>query len=1347
MSKNNNENEERDEKSLLLRFKNFVKRNSIRIKAGAAATIVAGSIGFAAINLGKDDTSELSEPTSSQEQIDPTYNPEDDDSQNTIIPGPGPSETETPSEDDEHNHEQETNNQTQPGNDTEKPVQGTDEVTETPIHNHTFSEWEALNDTDEVRTCSCGEKEIRHHSLTTPTTTYEIGLDDTHTVTTTERCMTCDYEKTTSAVENCEYIITNYDETYEYKTCKDCGKEVKHHHTLDEGILNEDGTTTFNCINEGCNYVKIKEKDITPPISEEHIHNYTDPVITYTSVNENGHVKVYTKTCTEEGCPNPYIVEQDPQIIAHVYGQGVNGIDPETGKRTVTYTCKDCGYKKIQEKHIGTDPVVEHTHNYNGEATISYEQTDNGHVKVYTYTCIDPNCPNVNEKGIIKSDEIQHNYDREHGVISEDGKSITYSCECGKTITENLVHTHTYGEPETTYENITNTNHTKVLTKTCTECQEQEISKTKTGHNFIKVKDTTQNGVEGTLYACECGKEKFVEKTITPPIVEKHQHTFSEEAFARYENLTDTHHTKVYVKTCTDSNCTTPGGEKEEREVTSTHNFIKTDNTQYQNNITYEIWECECGKTKLVEKSQTETHTHTYGEPYAVYENNDGTHTKIMVKKCTDSNCANPIFEISRESGLTHTYTKTDETREIDGVLYNVEKCECGKEHLVEKTQTETHTHNYDGTPVISYEKTDTGHIKVYTYTCTDPNCTNISQTKVEKDNEVQHSYDRTNGNISEDGTTITYSCECGKTITENYSQPPVTEHKYIETGEERTIYDENGHQKVKVLKCSIENCPDHQEKTEPIEEKEEHTYTTVSETDPETGITTITSTCSCGHTKTETKNPEVKDPEKIDIASLITIDKTTFTYNGTDQHPNISGLPEGVTANYTSTPGVNAGEYTWHITFTTPEGYTADPIDINYTIEPANVTLNYEYKDGKVEATYSNILPEDILNTSYKINGEDVGTGATLDKAGLQTVESTIEIDPEKLGNYNLSDTLNQSATYNVKNQNNWFELDTDYNVNEDGTITVNISLSTDKIPYYEENGITAALSFNLYFDTEKLEYNDEFINGDEWTGGANPDNFNNPVIDGEKYGVSTVGWFETRDDVQGVNVCSLTFTPKNQDDKDIIIKIDDIFYGNYTGIKDEWGDDILPFAFTNGPSYCIINPTNPIETITINNNNNLLDDVIYSYEDNYDEEDKAKSLEILKECMENGYQIPEKYIQNEDEFEDEEEYTEEDLDEETEEDIEEETLEEDNLESATTDEEETTTETTKDEDTDTETDQQTDQTDDGETDTEENTEDTGAQEIEEGQSYEFEIEAIEESEDNQTNEDDSPKTYQKTL
>ena len=1261
MNENNNENEERKDESLLLRFKKFVKRNSIRLKAGAAATIVAGSIGFAALNLNKDDDVEIPEPTNSLEQVDPTYNPEEDDNQNIIIPGPSPSETITPNDGEEENNQQEENTTCETEDENTIPSQSPTGGEETPTHVHKFTEWTPYSDLTETRECECGVTQLRTHKFDI-TKAYEAGEDDTHTVIKTEECTSCGFEQTIRTQENCNYTINNFDDEFEYKTCKDCGKEVKHEHKLDEGTLNEDGTMTYTCLNKGCEYVKVKEKEITPPITEEHVHNYSNPVISYLDLNEKEHVKVSTSTCTEEGCTNPVLeIKSDP--TSHIYKTGVNGIDKETGKPITTYTCKDCGHEKVVERtHQGTTDPIEHTHNFNGEAEISYEQTENGHVKVYTYTCIDPNCPKVNEKKIVKSDEIKHEFDKTSGVISEDGKSITYSCECGETITEEytkppIEHTHTYGNAETSYENITDAKHTKVLTKTCTECGEKEISKTTTNHNFVKVEDTIQNGVEGTLYSCECGKEKFVEKTINPP-EPVHSHTFGEEVFAGFENITDTHHTKVYVKTCTDSNCTTQGGAKEESKVTSTHSFSKTDRTETQDGTTYEVWACECGKEKLVEKSQIVTP---------------------------------PVVE--------HKYVETGEERYV-----------------------------YD----------ENGHQKVKVLKCSVEGCTD-HQEKTEPIGEKEtHNFDKTNGTISDDKTTITYKCSCGATLEETYT-PPTVEHKYVETGEERTIYDENGHQKVKVLKCSVEGCTEHQEKTEPIGEKEEHSYTTTEVTDPETGITTITSTCSCGHTKTETKNPEVKDPEKIDIASLISIDKTTFTYNGTDQHPTISGLPEGVTANYESTPGVNAGEYTWHITFTTPEGFTADPIDINYTIEPANVTLNYEYKDGKVEATYSNILPEDILNTNYKINGEDVGTGATLDKAGLQTIESTIEIDPEKLGNYNLSETLNQSATYNVKNQNNWFELNTDYNVNEDGTITVNISLSTDKIPYYEEYGITSALSFNIYFDTEKLEYNDEFINGDEWMGEANPDNFNNPVIDGENYGVSTVAWYETRDEVQGVNVCSLTFTPKNQDDKDIIIKIDDIFYGNYTGIEDEWGDDILPFAFTNGPSYCIINPTNPIEKITIDNN--LLDDIIYSYEDNYDDEDKAKSLEILKDCMENGYKIPEKYIPNEDEYEDEEDYTEEDVEDETgDEDLEEETLEEDNLESAETGEEETTTEETKDEDTDAET----DQTDAGETDTEEDTE---TQEIEEDQSYEFEIEAIEESEDNQTNEDDSPKTYQKTL
>ncbi len=192
----------------------------------------------------------------------------------------------------------------------------TTETVETPsTHTHEFSDWQALNELKEFRSCSCEEMEIRGHSYEEasfekiPNYTF-----NTYEEIMTESCRTCGYiheEKETKNmtftpwyydatrgqdVRDClEFNYTetkdhihdfktlkNTDDNYEYWTCE-CGNTHKIKHNFDKGTDNKDGTITYNCTNDLCDYSKTKSKPSPSHSSssstskpETHTHEYTE---------------------------------------------------------------------------------------------------------------------------------------------------------------------------------------------------------------------------------------------------------------------------------------------------------------------------------------------------------------------------------------------------------------------------------------------------------------------------------------------------------------------------------------------------------------------------------------------------------------------------------------------------------------------------------------------------------------------------------------------------------------------------------------------------------------------------------------------------------------------------------------------------------------------------------------------------------------------------------------------------------------------------------------------------------------------------------------------------------------
>lgn len=601
----------------------FIKKNKVRLSAAALALVLGcGAAVGIHIHNQKDNADG---PDSSMETLDPDHTP--DSSHNIVIGGdvigtvdpenpivkPGEPE---PSGDIEFevpgSHENEGNT---PKPETELPSSrpeikdpntGNGNIDPDPVESHlfhTFTEW--TNDVEanaETRTCTvCGIKETREHSLNPMKTNYYTATlhndneNGTHYKVQTQTCSTCDYVWTNTVKEDCTYGKVTYDDTYHYQSCTECGQSFKLKHTLDHGKLNKDGSTTYSCTYEGCNYTKTIEHTNRPvePSTPTHRHSYEKtsvledlqngqhrisvydvcscgarkfvssntyncsygtPQTTYTNLGESGHSYTTTNTCTVCGHKD---IHQGNEVHHTTTTTNSNG--------DTVITCDECTYKKVIEKE--KPPVPGHVHDYEektetvyagndqhtttiynvckdpnctgddkkvqisqvsanctyGAATTTYEVSESGHIVVTTRVC-----SGCGHKDIQKSASVAHSHTIDTGRVDANGDKI-FACVCGheKSISQSC--THTWGTPQTTYEQIDGSSHKVIITHTCTECgTAEQVSETTAPCSH----DITEVGLTKTDACGTCG---YVHSTHTH--VKDVHTTAGDDTYCHYEEV------------------------------------------------------------------------------------------------------------------------------------------------------------------------------------------------------------------------------------------------------------------------------------------------------------------------------------------------------------------------------------------------------------------------------------------------------------------------------------------------------------------------------------------------------------------------------------------------------------------------------------------------------------------------------------------------------------------------------------------------------------------------------------------------------------------------------------------
>ena len=636
--------------------------------------------------------------------------------------------------------------------------------------NHTFGEWEKVDDTNHSRECACGETETAAHTwddgeITTPATHTTTGVK-------TFTCGDCGATKTETIEKTPTHShgawVKDNDNTHS-KTCA-CGDVITEDHNWNDGEVTTPAThtatgiKTFTC--SECNGTKT---EIIPADSDNHTFGEWE------KVDDTNHSR-------ECACG-------ETETATHTWDDGeITTPATHTTTGVKTYTCEDCGVTKTEtidktpthshgswvkdndtthSKSCECGDVITENHNWNdGEVTTLATHTTMG---IKTYTCGD--C------GATKTETIDKTPTHSHGVwVKDDNDTHSKTCECGDVITE----AHNWDDGEVT----TPATHTATGVKTYT-CPDCSATKTETipadadNHSFgawAKVDDNNHKR------ECACGEietksHNWGEGTITKPA------THTEYGVRTYTcpdcnatkteqvNKTPGHSHGAWVKDDNDTHSKTCAcGDV----VTEAHNWddgeVTTPATHTTTGVkTFTCGDCGATKTETIEKTPTHSHgawvkdndnTHSKtcacGDVITEDHNwNDGevttpaTHTATGIKTFTCSECNGTKTEIIPADSDNHTF---GEWEKVDDTNHSRE-CACGE------TETAAHTWN-DGEVTTAATHTTTG---VKTFTCGD-----CGATKTETiDKAPTHSHGAW---TRVDDNTHSKSCACGDEITENHN-------------------------------------------------------------------------------------------------------------------------------------------------------------------------------------------------------------------------------------------------------------------------------------------------------------------------------------------------------------------------------------------------------------------------------------------------------------------------------------------------------------------------------------------------------------------------------------------------
>ena len=339
---------------------------------------------------------------------------------------------------------------------------------------HTWGEWEKVDETNHKHTCSvCGKEETAAHTWDEG----EVTTDPTHTEfgVRSYTCTACGATKTEQVDKLPDHTYgawEKYDETQHKRTCA-CGDVQYADHTWDDGEITTEptckdtGIRTYTCT--ACGETKTE----TVPVTDEH---------TWDSWEKDDATN-HKHTCSVCG---------REETAAHTWDEGEVTTEPtckDTGVKT--YTCTVCGETKTESVPV-TD---EHTWG-------SWEKVDETNHKHICSVCgkEEPAAHAWQEGEVTKEPTC-----KDTGIRVD-------TCVCGATkeVTLSVTDDHTWGS----WEKDDETNHKH----TCSVCGREETK----AHTWDEGEVTTEPTCKDTgikTYTCTaCGETK----TETVPVTDEH---------------------------------------------------------------------------------------------------------------------------------------------------------------------------------------------------------------------------------------------------------------------------------------------------------------------------------------------------------------------------------------------------------------------------------------------------------------------------------------------------------------------------------------------------------------------------------------------------------------------------------------------------------------------------------------------------------------------------------------------------------------------------------------------------------------------------------------------------------
>ena len=285
--------------------------------------------------------------------------------------------------------------------DTICDVCGYERTVTPPVHEHTYSDWNADGETGHYRVCTDEYCTSADKGRVAEAHLYD---DDADMI-----CNACGYDRTvTPPSHEHNYGNWNRDDTSHWHECEDADCPDRNESIKDKAahiytVYTDDADTTAAEFSDGsdvaaahvcdvCGYERI----VTPP---SHEHSYDDWSKDGTS---------HWHECTDDGCPEK--PESVKDKAAHTYTD-----DADT-------TCDVCGYERTV-----TPPVHEHTYgDWSKDSTNHWRE------------CTDDGCPERDES---ITDKAAHVY----SVYTDNAAATCNVCGYERTVTP-PVHEHTYSD-------------------------------------------------------------------------------------------------------------------------------------------------------------------------------------------------------------------------------------------------------------------------------------------------------------------------------------------------------------------------------------------------------------------------------------------------------------------------------------------------------------------------------------------------------------------------------------------------------------------------------------------------------------------------------------------------------------------------------------------------------------------------------------------------------------------------------------------------------------------------------------------------------------------------------------